>query len=68
MLKLSSLKPSKYTHWIFASIGRFVSVLGPPNLKPTTGYTAFEWGPNSNCNVKAKYFAFKGASTATAVC
>jgi len=26
MLKLSSLKPSKYTRWIFASIGRFVTV------------------------------------------
>jgi len=25
MLKLSSLKPSKYTRWIFASIGRFVT-------------------------------------------
>ena len=26
MLKLSSLKPSKYTRWIFASIGRFVTI------------------------------------------
>jgi len=25
MLKLSFLKPSKYTRWIFASIGRFVT-------------------------------------------
>jgi len=25
MLKLSSSKPSKYTRWIFASIGRFVT-------------------------------------------
>jgi len=25
MLKLISLKPSKYTRWIFASIGRFVT-------------------------------------------
>ena len=27
MLKLSSLKPSKYTRWIFASIGRLVTPL-----------------------------------------
>jgi len=27
MLKLSSLKPSKYTLLIFASIGRFVTIL-----------------------------------------
>jgi len=27
MLKLSSLKPSKYTRWIFASIGRFATII-----------------------------------------
>jgi len=26
MLKLSSLKPSKYTRWILASIGRLVTL------------------------------------------
>jgi len=26
MLKLSSLKPSKYTRWILASIGRLVTI------------------------------------------
>ena len=32
MLKLSSLKPSKYTRWIFASIGRFVTLSLPPHM------------------------------------
>jgi len=40
MLKLSSFKPSKYTRWIFASIGRFVTgsslVVAPcPPLNPS---------------------------------
>jgi len=37
MSKLSSLKPSKYTHWIFASIDRFVTGLKCVEISDVTG-------------------------------
>ena len=43
MLKLSSLKPSKYTRWIFASIGRFVTLCNQNYVPPAISACMNSW-------------------------